>query len=55
MYYDIRGAYRVESFYEAHHFLSIVDDASRGTWEYLMRDKSEASKLVVSFCMMVRT
>ena len=36
-------------------FLSIVDHASRGTWVYLMKDKSEASKLVMSFCMMVRT
>ena len=52
---DIWGAYRVESLCGAHCFLSIVDDASRWTWVYLMKDKSEASQLVVNFCLMVKT
>ena len=39
----------------AHYFLSIVDDASRGAWVYLMREKSEASQLVRNFCQMVKT
>ena len=52
---DIWGAYKVRSLCRAHNFLSIVNDASRGTWIYLMKDESEASKLVMNFCMMVRT
>ena len=52
---DIWGAYRYESLCEAHYFLTIIDDASRGTWVYLMKDKGEASKLVMNFCVMVKT
>ena len=51
---DICGAYRFGSLCRAHYFLSIVDDASRGTLVHLMKDKSEASKLVTNFCMMVK-
>ena len=50
---DIWGAYRVKSFYGADYFLSIVDDASRGVWVFLIKDKSEASQLVKNFCHMV--
>ena len=32
IYCDIWGSYRIELLCEAHYFLSIVDDASRGTW-----------------------
>ena len=42
---DIWGAYRIESFTAAHYFLSIVDDASRGTWVYLMKEKKKAKPL----------
>ena len=52
---DIWGAYRVESLCGAHYFFSIVDDASGGTWVYLMKDKSEASQLIVNFCLIVKT
>ena len=51
---DIWGAYKVESLNGAQYFLTIVDDASRGTWVYLMRDKGEASKLIMNFCVMVK-
>ena len=51
---DIWGAYRVESLCGAHYFLSIVDDASRVTWVYLMKEKSEASQLIMNFCLMVK-
>jgi len=50
---DIWGAYKVKSLNGAHYFLTIVEDASRGTWVYLMRNKSEASELVMNFCAMV--
>jgi len=32
-----------------------VDDATRGVWVYLMKEKSEASQLVRDFCAMVNT
>jgi len=37
---DIWGAYRTPSLCGAHYFLTIVDDASRGVWVYLMRERS---------------
>ena len=37
----------------AHYFLSIVDDFSRTTWVYLMRNKTEVDHLLVSFIAMV--
>ena len=39
----------------AHYFLAIVDDASRGTWVFLMKEKSEAFKLLKNFCLMIKT
>ena len=51
---DIWGPYRTPSLCGAHYFLSIVDDTSRATWVYLMKDKSEASKLLKGFIAMVR-
>jgi len=55
IHYDIWGAYHVEAFYGSRYFLSIIDDASRGVWVYLMKEKSEASGLVMDFCMMTKT
>ena len=52
---DIWGPYHVKSFCGAHYFLSIVDDASRGVWIYLMKEKSEASQLLRDFCTMAKT
>ena len=49
------GGYRVKSFSGARYFLTIVDDASRGVWVYLMSEKSEASQLLMDFCVMVET
>ena len=39
----------------AQYFLTIVDDATRGVWVYLLKEKSEASQLVKDFCAMVIT
>ena len=36
-------------------FLSIVDDASRVVWVYLMKDRTKASKLLNEFIVMVQT
>ena len=52
---DIWGGYRVKSLSGARYFLTIVDDASRGVWVYLMSEKSEASQLLMDFCVMVET
>ena len=54
IYCDIWGPYRVPSTCGAHYFLSIVDDSSRATWVYLMHDRTEASKLLKSFIVMVK-
>ena len=54
IYYEIWGPYRVESFWGAHYFLAIVDDAIRGTWVFLIREKSEAFHLLKNFWLIVR-
>jgi len=55
IHYDIWDAYHIKSFCEASYFLTILDDASRGVWTYVMQDKSEASQLLENFCLMVNT
>jgi len=45
----------VHSFCGAQYFLTIVDDASRAVWVYLMRIKGEASMLLQNFVSMVKT
>ena len=52
---DIWGSYRVASFCEAHYFLTVVDDASRATWVYLMKDRRETSTLLRNFVAMIKT
>ena len=49
------GGYRVSAFCGARYFLSIIDDASRGVWVYLMKNKTKASQLIQNFCHMVHT
>ena len=51
---DIWGPYTVPSTCGAHYFLSTVDDATRATWVYLMCDRTEASKLLQHFIIMVK-
>jgi len=55
IHYDIWGAYRVSSLCGAQYFLTIVDEASRATWVYLMREKGEALTLLQNFVIMVQT
>ena len=52
---DIWGAYRVPSLCGAQYFLTIVDDASRAVWVYLMRAKGEVPRLLQIFVIMVKT
>jgi len=48
---DIWGLYRVESLCGAYYFL----DASHGTWVFFIKEKSEASKFLKNFCLMIKT
>ena len=52
---DICGAYRVPSLFGSQYFLSIVDDANKAVWVYLMREKEEASLLLQNFMVMLKT
>jgi len=52
---DMWDAYYIKFFCDASYFLTILDDASRCVWVYLMRDKSEASKIVKDFYAMIQT
>ena len=38
----------------AHYFLTIVDDASRGVWVYLMKDKGKAGHFLKEFIIMAK-
>jgi len=51
IHYNIWGLY---SSCGTHYFLSIVDDTSRATQVYLMKDRTEGSKLQKGFIIMVK-
>jgi len=55
IYFDIWGGYKVPSFYGAQYFFTIVYDASRAVWVYLMREKGETSLLLQNFVTMEKT
>ncbi|GLT39324.1 hypothetical protein SLA2020_135220 [Shorea laevis] len=52
---DIWGRFAMPSNSGAYYFLTIVDDFSRCTWIYLLKNKSEASFYLINFCRMVKT
>ena len=52
---DIWGRYRHPSLTGAHYFLTIVDDFTRFTWIFLMRQKDEAQSLLKKFFSFVQT
>jgi len=52
---DILGAYRMPWFCRDYYCLSIMNDASRTTWVFLMKEKREASQLIKDICVMVKT
>jgi len=54
IHYDIWGPYKIPSLCGAPYFLSIVDDASRGSCVYLMKDRTEGSKLLKRFIVVVK-
>lgn len=51
---DIWGPYRVKPSCGASYFLTIVDDASRATWVYLMKEKIEVGSLLQGFVAMAK-
>lgn len=51
---DLWGPYREPSSCGAHYFLTLVDDFSRGVWMFLIQDKIEARKLLMSFFNLLR-
>lgn len=51
---DVWGPYRVESFTRARYFLTIVDDFSKSTWVYLMREKNQVVYIVRKFLALVK-
>lgn len=52
---EVWGPFGVESISGYRYFLTLVDDFSRGTWTYLMKQKSEVTSLITSFITMVAT
>ena len=55
IHYDTWGHYKESSSSRAHYFSTIVDDASRATWVYLMHDKGEPSDLSKTFIVIAKT
>lgn len=51
---DIWGGYHVPSFTKDSYFLTIVDDHSRAVWDFLIKQKNDASKCLVDFHKMVK-
>ena len=52
---DVWGPYSVSTYDGFKFFLTIVDDASRSTWVYLMKAKSDVKHLLISFYNMILT
>lgn len=52
---DVWGPYRIPSITGLQASLYIVSDFSRVTWVYMMKHKSEVSKLLISFLNMSET
>ena len=52
---DLWGLFSIESVDGFKYFLTIVDDCTRVTWIYMMRNKSEVSKHFPTFITLVKT
>ena len=52
---DIWGPFHVPTIEGFHFFLTIVDDCSRATWVYLLRNKSDAKDIVPKFFALIQT
>lgn len=52
---DIWGPFSVESIDGFRYFLTTVDDCTRFTWTYMLRNKSDVSTIMSSFIKLVQT
>lgn len=52
---DTWGPFSIESVAGFRYFLTIVDDCTRVTWVYMMRNKSDVSEIMPSFLKLVQT
>ena len=52
---DVWGLYSVCTYDGFRFFLTIIDDATRSTWVYLMKAKSDVKQLLISFYNMILT
>ena len=52
---DVWGSCSVISKLGLRYFITFVDDFSRMTWLYLMKDRSEVFSILQSFCVEVKT
>nr|GMD52566.1 Integrase, catalytic core [Ipomoea batatas] len=55
VHFDIWGPYHVHTIYGHKYFLTIVDDYSRATWVYLLRNKGGVRTLAKAFCAFTLT
>ena len=55
LHVDIWGPYFVPTTHGHKYFLTLIDDATRTTWVYLMKLKSETRSLLQSFILMIET
>ena len=53
IYTDTCGPITPESFSRKRHFISFIDDYSRKTWVYILKEKSEAFEVFKKFKVMV--
>ncbi|KAL4355240.1 hypothetical protein GQ457_06G015480 [Hibiscus cannabinus] len=51
---DIWGPYRTQTYDNYRYFLTIVDDYSRSTWTYLLKQKSDVISIIPSFIAMIK-
>ncbi|CAM8949458.1 unnamed protein product [Rhodiola kirilowii] len=52
---DLWGPFNVPTMTGAQYFLTLVDDFSRTTWTYLLKQKSDAADSIIGFFAMVQT
>lgn len=52
---DIWGPFKIPTYSGHKFFLTLVDDASRYTWTYLMRNKSDVGTIIPHFFELVHT
>ena len=55
VHYDVWGPFAKVTHDGFRYFLTIVNDATRSTWVYLMKSKSETRPLLISFYKMIST